>query len=133
MTSQAYIFPNLSERGKAMFFGRNAMKIEQLQDFDIWIDFVCQELNITIADLKSKNRKRHLVEARQLACWMYNEYCLLNRVVRLSLEKMGERIGGKDHATVLHCIRTIATEIANYKDKKDKYQTMYNKLIFEYL
>jgi chromosomal replication initiation ATPase DnaA len=133
MTSQAYIFPNLSERGKAMFFGRNAMKIEQLQDFDIWIDFVCKELNITIVDFKSKNRKRHLVEARQLACWMYNEYCLLNRVVRLSLEKMGERIGGKDHATVLHCIRTIAIEIANYKDKKDKYQSMYNKLIFEYL
>ena len=133
MTSQAYIFPNLSERGKAMFFGRNAMKIEQLQDFDIWIDFVCKELNITIVDFKSKNRKRHLVEARQLACWMYNEYCLLNRVVRLSLEKMGERIGGKDHATVLHSIRTIATEISNYKDKRDKYQTMYNKLIFEYL
>lgn len=133
MTSQAYIFPNLSERGKALFFGRNAMKIEQLQDFDIWIDFVCQELNITIAEFKSKNRKRHLVEARQLACWMYNEYCVLNRVTKLSLEKMGERIGGKDHATVLHCIRTISTEIANYKDKKDKYQSMYNKLIFEYL
>jgi chromosomal replication initiator protein len=133
MTSQAYIFPNLSERGKAMFFGRNSMKIEQLQDFDIWIDFVCQELNITIADFKSKRRFRHLVEARQLACWLYNNHWINYRFPRLSLEKMGERIGGKDHATVLHSIRTIATEIANYKDKKDQYQTMYNKLIFEYL
>jgi chromosomal replication initiator protein len=133
MSSQAYIFPNLSERGKAMFFGRNAMKIEQLQDFDIWIDFVCQELNITIADFKSKNRKRHLVEARQLACWLYNEYCLHNRVNRLSLAKMGELIGDKDHATVLHSINVIANAVQMYKDKKETYLTMYNKLIFEYL
>lgn len=133
MTSNAYIYPTLSERGKALFFNKTAIKIEQLKEFDIWIEFVCAELNITIDNFKSKSRKRHLVEARQLACWMYNEYCLYNKVQRLSLSKMGEKIGNKDHATVLHCINTTEVTVLTYKDKKDKYQAMYNKLIFEYL
>ncbi len=133
MVSQAYIFPNLSERGKALFFGRNSLKIERLQSFEIWIDFVCGERNITIADFRSKNRATHLVEARQLSCWLYNEYCLHNRVNRLSLAKMGELIGNKDHATVLHSINVIANAVQMYKDKKETYLTMYNKLIYEYL
>jgi chromosomal replication initiation ATPase DnaA len=46
---------------------------------------------------------------------------------------MGELIGDKDHATVLHSINVIANAVQMYKDKKETYLTMYNKLIFEYL
>jgi chromosomal replication initiator protein len=82
---------------------------------------------MSVEMMKSKTRRREVVQARQIAMFF------AKNMTKSSLATIGMNCGGKDHATVLHCIRTIATEIANYKDKKDKYQTMYNKLIFEYL
>jgi hypothetical protein len=48
-----------------------------------------------------KTRKREIVFARQVA--MY----LIKKHTKLSLKKIGEYFGGKDHATVLHSVKTI--------------------------
>jgi len=62
---------------------------------------VCQYFNLTIDDINSPSRKRAIVQARQIA--MY----LSRNLTESSLSSIGEQIGGKDHATVLHACNTV--------------------------
>jgi chromosomal replication initiator protein len=53
--------------------------------------------------LLSKSRKRHIVQARQIAMYMSR-----NLISNCSLSTIGTEIGGKDHATVLHACTTVS-------------------------
>lgn len=53
------------------------------------------------ADLRSKSRKKSVVQARSLS--MY----LSRKLTQRSLNQIGEYFGGRDHSTVLHSIRKI--------------------------
>jgi len=62
---------------------------------------VCEYFNITSDELLSSSRKRQIVQARQIA--MY----LSRSLTSSSLSTIGEKIGGRDHATVLHACNTV--------------------------
>lgn len=62
---------------------------------------VCDYFGLAIEILKSKTRKREVVQARQIA--MYFSKKLTNS----SLANIGAHCGGKDHATVLHACKTV--------------------------
>jgi len=49
----------------------------------------------------SKNRRQEIVKARQIS--MY----LLREILRLSLPSIGQKLGNKDHSTVIHAIGKI--------------------------
>ena len=72
---------------------------------DISIDFikktVCDYFNIAPDQLKSKTRKREIVQSRQVAMYFAKIY------TKNSLASIGSQIGGKDHATVLHACKTV--------------------------
>ena len=51
---------------------------------------------LTVSDLVSNSRKQHLVKARQMA--MY----LSHNLTSLSLAKIGQNFGNRDHSTVLY-------------------------------
>ncbi|MBT8377246.1 MAG: chromosomal replication initiator protein DnaA, partial [Bacteroidia bacterium] len=51
--------------------------------------------------LQSKTRKRHIVQARQLAMFFAKKY------TKASLASIGSQIGQRDHATVLHACKTV--------------------------
>ena len=51
--------------------------------------------------LQSKTRKRHIVQARQLAMFFAKKF------TKASLANIGSQIGDRDHATVLHACRTV--------------------------
>ncbi|GAA3697968.1 hypothetical protein GCM10023081_38710 [Arthrobacter ginkgonis] len=57
--------------------------------------------NLSIDELNSKSRTRTLVTARQIA--MY----LLRELTDMSLPKIGQEMGGRDHTTVIHADRKI--------------------------
>lgn len=65
-------------------------------------DVVCGYFNITQDQFLSKTRKREIVQARQIA--MY----LSRNLTKTSLSFIGQQIGGKDHATVLHACNTVS-------------------------
>jgi len=65
-------------------------------------DVVCGYFNITRDQFLSKTRKREIVQARQIA--MY----LSRNLTKTSLSFIGQQIGGKDHATVLHACNTVS-------------------------
>ncbi len=59
--------------------------------------------DLTRAELTSATRKRHIVEARQAAAWV-----LRHAYPRISLQTIGEQIGGRDHTTVIYAIARTA-------------------------
>jgi chromosomal replication initiator protein len=72
---------------------------------EISIDFiqkvVCDYFDLPLEVLKSKTRKREVVQARQLAMYFSKN------LTKSSLSNIGIHCGGKDHATVLHACRTV--------------------------
>lgn len=60
---------------------------------------------VTIEKLCSADRSRNLVEARQVAMYLCRE------LTDLSLPKIGQAFGGRDHTTVMHAYRKISKEI----------------------
>ncbi len=73
---------------------------------------VCDYFNIPVESLKSKTRKREIVQARQVAMYFAKTF------TKNSLAIIGSIIGGKDHATVLHACRTVHNMLET--DKKFK-------------
>ena len=74
------------------------------------IDKCCQHWNITQDDLFSKSRKAPVVLVRQTA--MY----LAQRHTKLTSIRIGQLIGGRNHATVLHAIQQICDRISTDKN-----------------
>ena len=65
---------------------------------------VCDYFDLPIELMKSKTRKREVVQARQIAMYFSKKMTM----VKSSLANIGHAIdGGKDHATVLHACRTV--------------------------
>ena len=62
--------------------------------------------------MKSKTRKREIVQARQLAMF----FC--KQLTKNSLANIGIHCGNKDHATVLHACKTVNNLIDTDKQFK---------------
>ena len=62
---------------------------------------VSDYLQMDIETLQSKTRKRHIVQARQLAMFFAKKF------TKASLASIGSQIGKRDHATVLHACKTV--------------------------
>ena len=62
---------------------------------------VCDYFNIPIETMKSKTRKREIVQCRQLAMYFSKQ------MTKNSLAMIGKYCGNKDHATVLHACKTV--------------------------
>ncbi|MEM8640811.1 MAG: chromosomal replication initiator protein DnaA [Cyanobacteria bacterium P01_G01_bin.54] len=63
---------------------------------DSILSVITQEFQVSIDDLKSTSRRREISLARQMAMYLMREH------TNLSLPRIGEVFGGKDHTTVLY-------------------------------
>ena len=64
-------------------------------------DVVCDYFDLSVDAISTKSRKREVVQARQIA--MY----LSKKLTQSSLAAIGEAIGKRDHATVLHACKIV--------------------------
>ena len=69
---------------------------------DVIQDVVAGYFNLRIEDLKSQRRTRNVSHPRQIA--MY----LSRKLTDMSLPKIGEEFGGRDHTTVIHAYEKIS-------------------------
>ena len=69
------------------------------------LDETAKYFSLSSADLMSKSRSRPLTQARHIAMYLTRE------CTGLSLLKIGEIFGGRDHTTVLHGIRKVEDEM----------------------
>jgi chromosomal replication initiator protein len=79
--------------------GTPSQKIETTPE--IILNIVADALNVSIEDLKGNSRRREISWARQIG--MY----LMRQLTNLSLPKIGEEFGGKDHTTVMYSCEKI--------------------------
>ena len=64
---------------------------------------VAEYFKLRISDMHSKKRSRNVARPRQVAM------ALAKDLTQMSLPEIGEAFGNRDHTTVLHACRTIAT------------------------
>ncbi|AIY82791.1 chromosomal replication initiation protein DnaA [Clostridium baratii] len=68
-------------------------------------DVVANYFNLRVEDLKSQRRTRNVSYPRQIA--MY----LSRKLTDMSLPKIGEEFGGRDHTTVIHAYEKISDNL----------------------
>lgn len=89
---------------------------------DMIIKDVCSHFSVTLSDIKSSKRIKSIMIPRQVA--MY----LSRKLTDSSLVSIGEKFGGKDHATVLHSIKKIESEINVKKEFKSTVEKIIQRL-----
>ena len=72
---------------------------------DLIQDVVSSYFNLRVEDLKSQRRTRNVAYPRQIA--MY----LSRKLTDMSLPKIGEEFGGRDHTTVIHAYEKISENL----------------------
>ncbi len=72
---------------------------------DLIQDVVSSYFNLRIEDLKSQRRTRNVAYPRQIA--MY----LSRKLTDMSLPKIGDEFGGRDHTTVIHAYEKISDSL----------------------
>lgn len=97
---------SLTRREIDVELAKNTLRnIVMNEDKEVTIDTIMEVtadfFQITIADLKSKSRKKEVVYPRQLAMFLAKEY------TKLPLKSIGYHFGGRDHATVIHSIQSV--------------------------
>jgi chromosomal replication initiator protein len=66
------------------------------------LSVVTEMLNIDLADLLGNSRRREISQARQYVMYLMRQH------TNLSLPKIGEAVGGKDHTTVMYSCEKVA-------------------------
>lgn len=73
---------------------------------DLIKDKVSKRFNIRIDEFSSKKRTRAIAYPRQVAMYLTRE------LTDLSLPKIGDEFGGRDHTTVIHACEKISNDIS---------------------
>ncbi len=73
---------------------------------------VCEYFEVPIEMVKSKTRKREIVQARQISMYLAKLH------TKTSLKSIGAFFGGRDHSTVIYACQTVDDLIDT--DKKFK-------------
>ena len=93
---------------------------------DISLDKIVEEVsviyNVKQEDIYGKSRKAEIVLARQLSIY------LAQMCTKLSASKIGLMIGNKNHATVLHSIKTIKTRLTTDTGLREQVDELTNRL-----
>ena len=86
------------------------------------IDVVAEHFHITADDIKSNKRSSEIVYPRQIA--MY----LCSNMTDAGLKRIGAEMGNRDHSTVLHGSRKIASEIKKSDTVRETIEVLKKKL-----
>lgn len=104
---------------KAITIGLAKQMVERFvnnSNHDITINYiinvVCDEMGTSRDDFFTSSRKRNVVQARQLSMYLSKKY------TKSSLIVIGEQCGGRDHATVIHALKTVANLLDTDKQFK---------------
>ncbi|RMI42132.1 chromosomal replication initiator protein DnaA [Streptomyces triticirhizae] len=83
---------------------------------------VADYFGLTIEDLAGSSRSRILVTARQIAMYLCRE------LTDLSLPKIGQHFGGRDHTTVMHADRKIRALMAERRSIYNQVTELTNRI-----
>lgn len=85
-------------------------------------EVVANYYNISIEDIVSKKKTKNIAYPRQIS--MY----ITRKLTDLSLPKIGDEFGGRDHSTVLHACNKIDEDMENSQDVKKNIEDLLSML-----
>ncbi|PIE60144.1 MAG: chromosomal replication initiator protein DnaA [Desulfobulbus propionicus] len=85
------------------------------------LDFVGDQFNVSVEDLKSRSRKRSISHPRQVAMYLSRKF------TKESLADIGG-IYNRDHSTVLHAIKVITKEMARQGSTREQIELLSSRL-----
>ncbi|MBM7615592.1 chromosomal replication initiator protein DnaA [Alkaliphilus hydrothermalis] len=85
-------------------------------------EVIAKRYNIRLEDIDSKKRTRAIAFPRQIAMYITRE------LTDLSLPKIGEEFGGRDHTTVMHAHDKISNDIQSDANLKETIETIMKEL-----
>lgn len=80
-------------------------KLSRSETMDSILEAVAEESGIELEELEGPSRRRAISRARKEACRR------LYMTGRYTLDEIGERLGGRDHSTVLYLVRQAEAEL----------------------
>ncbi|MDY3127703.1 MAG: chromosomal replication initiator protein DnaA [Corynebacterium sp.] len=86
------------------------------------IEVTAEFFDIDPKTLTGSGKKREIAHARQLAMYLCRE------LTELSLPKIGEQFGGKDHTTVIYADRKIRKEMTEKRNTYDEIQALTQRI-----
>ena len=98
-------------------FERKNVTIDQI------ISTTCEHFNVKEEEVFGKSRKANIVTVRQMSMYLAHKH------TKLTYGKIGIYVGNRDHATVLHGIKTIDGRLKLEKDLQQALEELEGKLI----
>ncbi len=77
---------------------------------------------VSVDDLRSQNRSRPIVQARQIAMYLVRD------LTDLSLPRVGAVFGGRDHTTVLHACQKIVGQLSEKRQVYHQIQDLTTRI-----
>ena len=91
---------------------------------EIILQVISEELKVSIEDLKSSSRRREISTARQIGMYLMRQH------TDLSLPRIGEEFGGKDHTTVMYSCDKIAKKIEKDRELRETISQLSDRINF---
>lgn len=107
-----------SEALKDIISSRNSKQVT----IELIQDIVSSYFNLKVEDFKSSRRTRNITFPRQIA--MY----LCRKLTDMSLPKIGEEFGGRDHTTVIHACEKISNGLKEDENLQDNIAELTKKI-----
>ncbi|PKN33387.1 MAG: chromosomal replication initiator protein DnaA [Deltaproteobacteria bacterium HGW-Deltaproteobacteria-19] len=121
-------YSSVTGRSIDMELAREVLRkiIRQNEREDITVDEIVRaasgKFNVKLSDLKSKKKSKNIVLARQSAMF------LCRRLTNASFPDIGEKIGGRDHSTVIYSVNKISALIEKDANLKKTIQDIEDAL-----
>lgn len=121
-------FSSLTNREISVDLASEALRdiISKKNSKQITIDSIQETVanyyNLRIDDFKSKRRTKNVAFPRQIAMF------LSRKLTDMSLPKIGEEFGGRDHTTVIHAYEKISKDLEDDEGLKETISELINKI-----
>ena len=89
---------------------------------DLVVSVAAEYFDVSAEEICSASRSRPLVTARQTAMYLCRE------LTDLSLPKIGQQFGGRDHTTVMHAERKIRSLMAERRSIYNQVTELTNRI-----
>lgn len=101
---------------------QNVRRERKVITLDNIIDCICEYYKVRVEDIYGKSRKANIARARHMCIY------LAQQNIQMTASKIGAMIGDRDHATVLHSIKTIRQQLDVDKQVQQDVQTLQKML-----
>ncbi len=87
------------------------------------IKVVCSQMNVKIQDIKSNKKLKNISEARQICMFLARE------LTSASFPDIGDKIGGRDHSTVIYSFNKIKDRLQQDLNLNEMIDAIRNKIL----